>query len=149
VDIAGAIARAMERAYRQGYEDTHSEPPARLSESPDEDGALDRLMIPPRPRNAFWTLCLFTLGRDEQQARSGHLVPTLAERFTPGWQLVLSDGRFEKTLGEKTILPLVRLGLLELAPDRPERLLISERGSATWRLFLQRGGQYPEDVTRV
>jgi hypothetical protein len=149
VDTAGAIARAMERAYRLGDEDAQVEPPARLHEPPDEDGALDCVMIPPRPRNAFWTLCLFALGRDEQQARSGHLVPTLTERFTPGWQLVLSDGQFEKTLGEKTILPLVRLGLLELAPDPPERLRISERGTATWRLFLHRGGQYPEDLTQV
>jgi hypothetical protein len=149
VDTAGAIARAMERAYRQGYEDAQLEPPAGVSEPPDDGGALDWVMIPPRPRNAFWTLCLFALGRDEQQARSGHLVPRLTERFTPGWQLVVSGGRFEKTLGEKTILPLVRLGLLELAPDPPERLLISVRGTATWRLFLHRGGQYPEDLTQV
>ena len=139
----------MERAYRQGYEDAQSEPPAELSEPPDEDGALDWVMIPPRPRSAFWTLCLFALGRDEQQARTGHLVPAVTERFTPGWQLVLSDGRFEKTLGEKTILPLVRLGLLELPPDPPERLVISERGTATGRRFLQRGGQYPEDLTQA
>jgi hypothetical protein len=149
VDTAGAIARAMERAYRQGFEDAQSEPPTRLSEPVEEDGALDWVMIPPRPRTAFWTLCLFALGREKQEERSGHLVPVLTERFTPGWQLVLSDGRFEKTFGEKTVLPLVRLGLLELAPDPPERLLISERGTATWRLFLQRGGQYPEDLTQI
>jgi hypothetical protein len=149
VDTAGGIARAMERAYRQGYEDAQSEPPPSLSEPVEEDGALDWVMIPPRPRTAFWTLCLFALGREKQEERSGHLVPVLTERFTPGWQLVLSDGRFEKTFGEKTVLPLVRLGLLELAPDPPERLLISERGTATWRLFLQRGGQYPEDLTQI
>lgn len=149
VDTAGAIARALERAYRQGYEDAQSDPPIGLSEPVDEDGALDWVMIPPRPRTAFWTLCLFALGREKREERSGHLVPVLTERFTPGWQLVLSDGRFEKTLGEKTVLPLVRLGLLALAPDPPERLVISERGIATWRLFLQRGGQYPEDLTQV
>lgn len=150
VDTAGAIARAMERAYRQGYEDAQSDPPTGLiSEPVDEEGALDWVMIPPRPRTAFWTVCLFALGREKREERSGHLIPVPTERSTPGWQLVLSDGRFEKTFGEKTVLPLVRLGLLELAPDPPERLLISGRGQATWRLFLQRGGQYPEDLTQV
>src|ERR1700728_4648064 len=64
----------------QGYEDAQLEPPAGLSEPPDEDGAPDWVMILPRPRNVFWTVCLFALGRDAQPVRSGHLVPTLTER---------------------------------------------------------------------
>jgi hypothetical protein len=46
-------------------------------------------------------------------------------------------------------VPLVRLGLLELADDGPERLVVSARGRATWWRFLERGGQYPEDLTLV
>ena len=44
-------------------------------------------------------------------------------------------------------MPLVRLGLLERADGAPERLLVSARGRASWWLFLERGGQYPEDLT--
>ena len=149
VDTAGAIARAMERAYRQGFEAAQLERPVPSSKPPDAQDALDWVLIPPRPRSAFWTVCRFMLGRDGEQERDGHLVPVITERGTPGWQLVMSDGGFEKAMGEKTIVPLVRLGLLENAGDGPKELFISNRGRATWRLFLQRGGQYPEDLTQV
>jgi hypothetical protein len=149
VDTAGAIARAMERAYRQGFEAAQLERPVPSSKPPDAQDALDWVLIPPRPRSAFWTVCRFMLGRDGEQKRDGHLVPMITERGTQGWQLVMSDGGFEKAIGEKTIVPLVRLGLLENAGDGPKQLLISNRGRATWRLFLQRGGQYPEDLTQV
>ena len=139
----------MERAYRRGFEDAQSERPAAISQMGGGEGALDWVTIPPRPRNAFWTICLFSLGRVEQEERSGHLVPATTERLTDGWQLLASNGRFEKTFGEKTIVPLVRLGLLELAVDPPERLLISDLGTATWRLFIRRGGQFPEDLSRA
>jgi hypothetical protein len=49
----------------------------------------------------------------------------------------------------RTIVPLVRLGLLEFADDGPERLLVSARGRATLWRFLERGGQYPKDLTLV
>jgi hypothetical protein len=52
-------------------------------------------------------------------------------------------------IGEKTIRPLIRLGLLESAGGAPERLMISTRGRATWRRFLERGGQFPEDLTSL
>jgi hypothetical protein len=149
VDTAGAIARAMERAYRQGFETAQSERSVPSSKLPDAEDVLDWVLIPPRPRSAFWTICRFMLGRDGEQEREGHLVPMITERGTPGWQLVMSDGGFEKAMGEKTIVPLVRLGLLENASDGPTQLLISNRGRATWRLFLQRGGQYPEDLTQA
>ena len=147
VDTAGA--RAMERAYRQGFETAQSERPIPSSKTPDAEDALDWVLIPPRPRSAFWTVCRFMLGRDGEQERDGHLVAVITERGTPGWQLVMSDGGFEKAIGEKTIVPLVPLGLLENAGDGPKQLLISKRGRATWRLFLQRGGKYPEDLTQV
>jgi hypothetical protein len=148
VDTAGGIARALERAYRQGFETAQSERPVPSRKPTDAEDALDWVLIPPRPRSAFWTVCRFVLGRDGEQERDGHLVPMITERGTPKWQLVMSDGGFEKAIGDRTIVPLVRLGLLENAGDGPKRLLISNRGRATWRLFLQRGGQYPEDLTQ-
>jgi hypothetical protein len=139
----------MERTYRQGFETAQSERSVPSSKLPDAEDALASVLIPPRPRSAFWTVCRFMLGRDGEQERDGHLVPMITERGTRGWQRVMSDGGFEKAMGEKTIVPLVRLGLLENASDGPKQLLISNRGRTTRRLFLQRGGQYPEDLTQV
>ncbi len=148
VDTAGAIARAMERAYRQGFEEAQRERPISAVGIAEDNEAVAWGLIPPRPRSAFWSICLFILGKTEQTDGAGHLLPVTTERGTPGWQVTVpSRPLFDKVVGEKTIMPLVRLGLLELAGDRPERLLISARGTATWWLFLQRGGQYPEDLT--
>jgi hypothetical protein len=66
-------------------------------------------------------------------------VDWLASRH-PAIQLALFEAKF---------FGFQRLGLLENAGDGPKQLLISNRGRATWRLFLQRGGQYPEDLTQV
>jgi len=146
VDTAGAVARAMGRAYREGF----AEPPMPSSGEERTGETIDRVMIPPRPRTAFWTICLFVLGKGERTDGAGHLVPATTERGTPGWQLVLPRGNFDqKPVGERTIIPLIRLGLLELADEGPERLVVSARGRATWWRFLARGGQYPDDLTRV
>jgi hypothetical protein len=150
VDTAGAVARAMERAYRQGFADAQGEPPMPATGDLQSGEAIDWTLIPPRPRTAFWTICLLILGKGERTEGAGHLVPATTERGTQGWRLILPSRNFEeKPLGERTIVPLVRLGLLELAEEGPERLLVSARGRATWWRFLERGGQYPEDLTLV
>ena len=150
VDTAGAVARAMERAYREGFADAQGEPAMPAASDVAAGQTIDWALIPPRPRNAFWTICLFILGKGERTDGAGHLVPATTERDTAGWRLIWPGGNFEeKPLGERTIVPLVRLGLLELADDGPERLLVSARGRATWWRFLERGGQYPEDLTLV
>ena len=62
----------------------------------------------------------------------------------------MSAGDFrDKPYGEKTLAPLLRLGLLELANQPSERLIVSERGTATWLRFLGRGGDYPDDLTQI
>ncbi|MBW4092370.1 MAG: hypothetical protein HIU82_14870 [Proteobacteria bacterium] len=150
VDTAGAVARALERAYRQGFVDAQGEQSMPAADDMQPGEPIDWALIPPRPRAAFWTICLFILGKGERTGGAGHLVPATTERGTAGWQLVLPSGHSEKNpLAEKTLVPLVRLGLLELADGAPERLRVSARGRATWWLFLERGGQYPEDLTLV
>ena len=151
VDPAGAATRAMEHAYREGFADAQGRPPPmRAATDVPLDGAIDWALIPPRPRTAFWTICLFILGKGGQTDGAGHLVPATTARGTAGWRLVLPSGNFDKQpLGERTIVPLVRFGLLELADAGPERLLVSGRGRATWWRFLERGGQYKEDLTLV
>ncbi len=79
VDTAGAIVRALERAYKQGFADAHDDQVRPTPEVSDE-GPLEWLLIPPRPRNAFWSCCLFTFGRRGDQYRNGHLEPEVTER---------------------------------------------------------------------
>jgi hypothetical protein len=66
IDTAGAIARALERAYAQGFADAQAPPSPPFASEPSEhaNSPMKWVLIPPRPRNAFWTICLFTLGRD-------------------------------------------------------------------------------------
>ncbi len=145
VDTAGAIAGALERAYRDGVQGGQNAPAPRL-EHPNS-GPIEWVLIPPRPRDAFWSICLFTLSRGDRPASAGQLVPCVTERGTAGWKLIVHGQSYEKAMGDRTINPLIRLGLLEVAPDDPEHRVVSKRGEETWSLFLQRGGQYPEDLT--
>ncbi|MER9683321.1 hypothetical protein NKJ23_29100 [Mesorhizobium sp. M0184] len=143
VNSAGAIARAPEKAYRQGFEDKRSGRPPQNQEPAAQDGPLDWALIPPRPRNAFWSIFLFTLGQGESppemglsrgghdRARNAGMAPCRARRL---------DG--DKSVGEKMIIPLVRLGLIEPAPE-PQCLALSKRGAETWWLFHARGADTP------
>ena len=144
VDTAGAIARALERAYREGFAAADG-PAPKASVQLQPDGPLDWALIPPRPRSAFWSCCLFTFGRRGDKLRVGHLEPAVTERGTRGWRLVLDNLDLRQVIGAKSIAPLVRLGLLEPDPAAPEHLIVSARGRATWDHFLQAGGQFPED----
>ena len=60
VDTAGSIARAMERAYRQGFADAQSEAPAPLQTVPDTAGSvIEWGLIPPaRERLSGASACL-------------------------------------------------------------------------------------------
>ena len=55
-------------------------------------------------------------------------------------------GKFErKPLGEKTIVPLIRLALPDIADEGPRAVAGLGTRTGTWWRFLQRGGQDPED----
>jgi hypothetical protein len=150
VDTTGAIARALERAYRQGFAAAQAEAPAPPKAVAGTAESLEWALIPPRPRTAFGSLGLSAFDRDDGPEGAAHLVPATTERGTPGWQLVRPDQPSPgKSIGEKTIRPLLRLGLLEIADGAPARLLISAHGKATWRRFLQGGGQFLEDLTDI
>jgi hypothetical protein len=88
VDTAGAVARAMERAYREGFADAQGEPAMPAASDAAAGETIDWALIPPRPRTAFWTICLFILGKGERTDGAGHLVPATTERNTAGWQLI-------------------------------------------------------------
>ena len=147
VDTAGAIANALERAYREGTHDGEHGPAPVIAQP--ESGPMEWALIPPRPRDAFWTICLFTLSRGDRSASGGRLVPAITERGTPGWMLDLQERTYEKLFGDRTIAPLVRLGLIEVAADVPAHRVVSKRGEETWGQFVQRGGQYLDDLTNL
>lgn len=147
VDTAGSIARALERAYRDGFEaaQIQSAQPAPSAQS--DSGPVEWVFIPPRPRTAFWSICLFCLGRSDLPEAPGRLVPAITDRGTPGWLLTAANDSDIRVIGEKTIIPLLRLGLLTLTDDGAPSLIVSDRGKATWERFLERGGRFPEDLT--
>ena len=120
------MARALERAYKQGFADAQGDPAARAPEASDK-GPLDWALIPPRPRNAFWSCCLFTFGRRGDQYRSGHLEHEITERGTVGWRLVTAGFDPDKLIGASCLrsrdlgaLPRTRRAVSR----RPHQLLI-------------------------
>lgn len=147
VDTAGSIARALERAFREGFEAGQAADQAPEVAPHVENEPIDWALIPPRPRDAFWTICLFCIGRKEHPKGGARITPTLTARGTPGWLLTTLDDREVKTIGDATIAPLIRLGLLVRADDPSSSLIISNLGELTWEKFLERGGQYPGDLT--
>ena len=152
VDAAGAVARAMEQAYRLGFEDAlkgaaESEA-AEASTQPDpaHNDAMRWTLIPPRTRGTFWSICLAALGREGRTATSSYLesVPTREGRLA--WQLVVPEHQpYEKRVGDGTIITLCRLGLLEEGDDET-RVVLSEYGIRTWNRFCERGGHWPDDL---
>lgn len=99
VDTADAVARALERAYAQGFADAQAPPTAAASFQAAADALaaaepVEWIVIPPRPRDAFWTIFLFTLGHDAAQAgdEAGHLHWVETPNGKPGWQLVSRHG---------------------------------------------------------
>ena len=156
VDNAGAIARAMEQAYRLGFDDalkrvTGSPPPmadlsAGVPIDPPDD-AMEWTRIPPRTRSTFRSICLAALGRDQRTATPSYLQLILKPGGTVAWQLVVPDCQtYVKTVGDGTIVTLVRLGLLQHAPTEEPQGTLTDYGIRTWNRFLERGGQWSEDL---
>lgn len=149
VDTAGAIARALERAWREGFAAAQRDNAIPSTSTTADDGPIAWHLIPPRPRTAFWTICLWFIGKNSTHIdRGSMLIPGVTPRGTPGWTLVRDPACTDHdTIADRTIQPLIRLGLLEMSPAAERRLLVTPRGRRTWGAFLARGGQYPEDLT--
>jgi hypothetical protein len=151
VDTAGAVARAMEQAYRLGFEDALKVPAASVVDpvvAPVGAANIDAMnwtLIPPRTRSTFWSICLAALGREGRTETPSYLEPVPTRRGTLAWQLVVPDRRtYDKSVGNGTIVTLVRLGLLQLADET--RVILSEYGIRTWNRFCERGGHWPDDL---
>lgn len=153
VDTAGAIARAMSDAYAIGF--AHgSVQRADVEPHPAETdvGFVEWMLIPPRPRSAFWTTCLFTFGHDALAAArepppGGHLKSATTTRMTPGWRVAgMRHTPANHVIADRSVQPLLRLGLVAPLPDTSGDLVVTDLGHATWREFLRRGGRYPDHL---
>src|SRR5208283_5951357 len=120
VDTAGAIARALERAYKQGFadaQDDHVRPTPEVSDG----GPLEWVLIPPRPRNAFWSCCLFMFGRHGDQPRGGYLSrdSLFGQRKSDAFGVQRADGLVDCPVeGANVNKGLMRQMMrLEVAPD--------------------------------
>lgn len=150
VDTAGAISRALERAYQQGFTDYRREQTSLQNAGcSKENDTIDWVLIQPRPRAAFWKVCLRLLGEDGRDERAGYLAPSVTKRNTAGWQLIVPDWKEDdQVIGNNSINPLRRLHLLIENGDGSGHLLISELGKRTWREFCRHGGRFPDDLTK-
>lgn len=63
--------------------------------------------------------------------------------------LDLQELTYEKLCGDRTIAPLVRLGIIEEAFDVSAYRVVSKRGEETWGQFVRKGGQYPNDLINL
>jgi hypothetical protein len=156
VDTAGAVARAMEQAYRLGFEDALKQAtgsPSGAVEAngsvpiDDQDDAMAWTRIPPRTRSTFWSICLAALGREGRTETPSYLEMILKPGGTVAWQLMVPDRRtYDKSVGDGTIVTLVRLELLQHAITDEPRVTLSDYGIRTWNRFCERGGQWPDDL---
>lgn len=144
VDTGGAIARALERAFKEGYCAAKDGKSAHTSVAVSNTGSVEWTLIPPRPRSAFWSICLGLSGWENGGGRDTHLERCLTERRTDGWRLV-PGGSNERAVAQRSVAPLMRLGLL--VENAAGNIVLSDRGRATWREFLDHGGEFPDDLS--
>jgi hypothetical protein len=89
------------------------------------------------------------LGREGRTETPSYLESAPTRRGTLAWQLVVPDRRtYEKSVGDGTMVTLLRLGLLEEADDET-RVVLSDYGIRTWNHFCQRGGHWPDDLVEM
>lgn len=139
INTTGTIARAMEKAYQRGRKEEREGQP----DIPPQDGdaCINWYLIPPRPRGAFWTICLCLLGSKPpfQMANGGLELITerRGERFRWAFKEDLEDEEIAdqmETWGARTIHPLTKLHLLTNTSEH--QLVLTPKGLITWRTAL-------------
>lgn len=146
-DTAKAIAQALERAYQEGHAAALS-PADKIISKPKHE-AIDWILIPPRPRSAFWTCCLFTYGDNTTGLRERQSWLQSIETITGRnkWRFTTAEPNpLVSQFGNTTIQPLIRLGLLEEQTKPFPRLVISKKGRETWMKYLAAGNMFPDDI---
>lgn len=152
VDAAGAVANAMERAYRLGFEEALKPLTQPGSAAPDEQAdhpnsdALAWSLIPARTRHTFWSICLGALGRAGRTTTPSYLKAVTTREGRLAWQLVVPDRQpYEKRVGDGTVTTLFRLELMDFGDDE-DVVVLTDYGIRTWNRFCERGGHWPDDL---
>lgn len=139
VDTGGAIARALEKAYQLGRKEEREGQP----EIAPQNGlmCMNWYLIPPRPRGAFWAICLHLLGDQKPFHTFDGGLELMSDGYGQNFRWVLlrnwsEDGSIDRTRtwGRKTISPLKKLGLLEEKEEY--KLSLTPKGILTWHTAL-------------
>lgn len=134
VDTAGAIARALEQAFKAGAKlgDTALEP--RDGSKSGGKQPQQWLELPPRPRAALWTICLWSLGSGTPPIPE---CPISIRLQSNRWAIKVDTGSDREPLtsdyGDRTIKPLIKLGLLEAIGDQTTSLRLTNLARTIWR----------------
>ncbi len=147
VDTAGVVARALERAYRLGFEEAQGEPGRGSRASTSNAGTWE--LVPRRPRSVvLWHVCLVLLGDGTRPEVEGRLFPARISAGGSGWRLAAAvDGPalgIGRTFAERDVAVLRRLGLLAAGEGRLGGLALTTLGRTTWRTAVEAAGRYPD-----
>lgn len=135
-DTIGVIARALDRAYRDGLAESGSNSNAPPSTT--RPVFMDWLDVPPTSRDVLWSLT-FDLNGSWNDIHPRQLVsrPPLPDRTHPQWLLVNGD-REAGLYSSKAVAPLIRLGLLQRKTETGDVLMLSVLGFETCREYWRR-----------
>ncbi|KAA1053917.1 hypothetical protein [Azospirillum argentinense] len=154
-DFAGAIRRALEKAYLLGRQDSldGSPHPAPEPNAHAPNAPMNWLLIPPRPREAFACICRWSLGGKVRFPDEPW--PFLEKRDAlyrnPYWVVFTVDTRKNvkplfpdgQSYGDRTIQPLLKLGLLaEIDDAKTPSLMLTGKGAATWWQKVAESGDF-------
>jgi hypothetical protein len=152
VDTGGAIARALEQAYRLGVAHAaapHAEAPQHSLSQAAPDAPVAWHTIPSRSRSIFdriarfeWIVVL-TPNADPWAAQP--------DRWSCYWDWGENHGRADRieladSFSVTTLAPIVRLGLMEVRMFEGKTFLdVTAKGKATWRAAVEAGHVHRPD----
>lgn len=150
VDINGQMARAMERAYKQGFEDAQTGSQGIAvsdSRDPNDASPVPDSLVGSKISGALHSIGLRQMGTEQDYQPDASIRACFIQedsistrnRKAPDWQVypAYSD-TYEKGVSDRTIQQLVKLGILQAAtssdPDLHGKniLVLSAKGRATY-----------------
>lgn len=138
----GEIERAMVKAYVYGQEALLDDRMSLRS----SDAPFDWLEIPPRARGtlSFMTICFsqrWSASPGEAAAaqdRSPDEIETFSEDDRKRWAIIRGDKRSNRSVGDGSVAPLIRLGLLAARSDHGNRYVLTSAGIAAGKEYWRR-----------
>lgn len=128
VDTGGAVARALERAFQAGMAMKH----AHAHRGHTDTRPTEWLDIPPRPRIALWSICLWSLGTETPSSPEATAHFVFRNRQ---WAIHVDSREIseERGYGDRTVKPLVKLGLLAATGPNLDCLGLTDLARRIWR----------------